>query len=326
MVKLLVGLSGENNPLPFEELKALIETYDPQASLVKLSDRLVLIEGNLSYEKIYKRASYIRIIGELIGSLNNDRIEWFVEENFLKGSTYRVSGFLLGKYNEDLEALVGEKVLKLNPLSRVSLENPDKVLWIVRVQDDFLLILSKKLEEKRWIDRRPRAKPFFHPSALYPKLARALVNLSRVREGEYFLDPFCGTGSLLIEAELIGINSVGMDINLKMCKGTKANLNHFKLKSDIINANSFFSPLIRVDAIATDIPYGRCASTYGKEQKIILSSFLEEFSEILGKGRYMVIMHRHELEFFRSEFELIQRCLIPVHRNLTRAISVMRRK
>ena len=51
-----------------------------------------------------------------------------------------------------------------------------------------------------WVIRRPRARPFFHPAAIFPKLSRALVNLSRVGAGEVFLDPFCGTGSLLLEA------------------------------------------------------------------------------------------------------------------------------
>ena len=46
-----------------------------------------------------------------------------------------------------------------------------------------------------------------------PRLAKILVNLSRAKEGDMLLDPFCGIGTILQEAMLNGINVIGRDID-----------------------------------------------------------------------------------------------------------------
>lgn len=51
-----------------------------------------------------------------------------------------------------------------------------------------------------------------------PKIARALVNLSGVKDKELFLDPFCGTGGILIEACMVGARIIGADVQDKMVK------------------------------------------------------------------------------------------------------------
>ncbi len=78
--------------------------------------------------------------------------------------------------------------------------------------------------------RRPRARAFFHPSALFPKLARLMVNLSAVPAGgETFLDPFSGTCSTVIEACLVGAYCFGLDVDKKMVFGGRRNLRGFGL-------------------------------------------------------------------------------------------------
>lgn len=46
-----------------------------------------------------------------------------------------------------------------------------------------------------------------------PQIAKALFNIFGVRVGDWALDPFCGSGTSLIEAAHLGINAVGADIN-----------------------------------------------------------------------------------------------------------------
>jgi tRNA (guanine10-N2)-dimethyltransferase len=41
-----------------------------------------------------------------------------------------------------------------------------------------------------------------------------MINLSQVKEGSLLLDPFCGTGTILIEPSYLKINSVGVDIDV----------------------------------------------------------------------------------------------------------------
>lgn len=46
-----------------------------------------------------------------------------------------------------------------------------------------------------------------------PQIAKALLNIFDVQEGQWALDPFCGSGTSLVEAAHLGVNSIGTDIN-----------------------------------------------------------------------------------------------------------------
>lgn len=59
---------------------------------------------------------------------------------------------------------------------------------------------------------------------LPPKLARMLVNFSQVGEGEVIWDPFCGSGTILLEALMAGINVLGSDIDEKAIFNTNENI------------------------------------------------------------------------------------------------------
>ena len=47
----------------------------------------------------------------------------------------------------------------------------------------------------------------------YPQLAKALMNYAGLKKGDTVLDPFCGSGTTLVESLLFGVNAVGVDIN-----------------------------------------------------------------------------------------------------------------
>ena len=112
-------------------------------------------------------------------------------------------------------------------------------------------------------------RPFFSPISLHPKLARALVNLSSIKKGETLLDPFCGTGGIIIEAGLIGAKILGSDIEKKMIEGCKKTLEFYRIKeyelfcSDIGDIHKFVKN--SVDAVVTDLPYGKSTTTKGEE-------------------------------------------------------------
>ncbi len=47
----------------------------------------------------------------------------------------------------------------------------------------------------------------------HPQMIRALLNIIGLKEGDTVLDPFLGSGTTALEAQLLGINSVGIDIS-----------------------------------------------------------------------------------------------------------------
>lgn len=325
-------LSGEELTFPSAEIVALVETYSKQASWKRLSRRVICTELN-DPEKISRitgRAAYCRFGGRLISI--SPRIVDLVNNLDISAAEDGMS-FAVRSESLDNEICgdVGGKI-KERLHSKVSLENPERVFQ-VEVLDDGRFVLGVSTEgvkEFSWTSRRPRARRFFLPSAIYPKLSRLLVNLSRVKEGEYFLDPFCGTGSLLIESSVMGIRTVGFDLTRWIAKGARLNLEGFALDFEsIIRADSTHSPfpLHRVDAIATDVPYGRASSTKGKDTAQIIREFTSAIAGELNSDKYCVLMHPSHVGLDHgSSFEVTEQHLLYVHRNLTRCISVLRRR
>ena len=76
------------------------------------------------------------------------------------------------------------------------------------------------------MERKAHLRPELQPTSLHPRLARALINLTGIRKG-ILLEPFCGAGGILLEAGLMGIKTVGYDIDKIVLKKCKINLNFY---------------------------------------------------------------------------------------------------
>ncbi len=95
---------------------------------------------------------------------------------------------------------------------------------------------------KYWF-KHDRGKPFAsgRKGLLPPKIARILINLGtggEELEGKNFLDPFCGSGTLLAEAGYLGMNLYGADNDQAQLTGAQSNLNFFDLHGTLIHADS----------------------------------------------------------------------------------------
>lgn len=69
---------------------------------------------------------------------------------------------------------------------------------------------------------RPKRDAFV--GMLPPKLAQMMINLAQPPKGATILDPFCGTGVVLMEAVLHGYAVEGSDLSQKMIDYSRANL------------------------------------------------------------------------------------------------------
>lgn len=101
---------------------------------------------------------------------------------------------------------------------------------------------------------RHDAKPFRTSTSLPSRLARALVNLVSP-PARTILDPCCGTGTILLEAQAVGLVSFGVDWNPRMAGMTRKNLEYYSYPADVTCAN-FMDMNRPADAIVTDLPYG----------------------------------------------------------------------
>ena len=82
-------------------------------------------------------------------------------------------------------------------------------------------------------DNRERPKRDARVGMLPPKLAQTIINLAVGQNRDTnltILDPFCGTGVLLQEAQLMGYNAYGTDLEPRMVEYSQANLDWLPTK------------------------------------------------------------------------------------------------
>ena len=78
-------------------------------------------------------------------------------------------------------------------------------------------VLNLKYKDESWDFREADTKAYTHcfhtyPAMMIPQIARKLIKAYGIEDG-WLLDPYCGTGTSLVEASLFGMHSVGCDIN-----------------------------------------------------------------------------------------------------------------
>jgi tRNA (guanine10-N2)-dimethyltransferase len=157
-----------------------------------------------------------------------------------------------------------------------------------------------------------------------------MVNLTRVKRGESLLDPFCGTGGILIEAGIIGARVIGSDRDYKMVEGTKENLIHCGITDyHIFRADARSLPLTEpVDAVATDPPYGISASTGGEKSQDLYKQSMVSIANIIKEDGRVCMATPHYLDIPEvlegTNFEVIEQHHIRMHKSLTRVISVLK--
>jgi len=47
----------------------------------------------------------------------------------------------------------------------------------------------------------------------HPQMIRALMNIIKIQNGETLFDPFVGSGTAVLEAQILGVNAIGLDIS-----------------------------------------------------------------------------------------------------------------
>ncbi len=66
----------------------------------------------------------------------------------------------------------------------------------------------------------------------YPQLAKAFMNYAGIKKGSNVLDPFCGSGTTLVESLLYGANAIGVDVNPIAFLLAKAKVKSLQLTSN----------------------------------------------------------------------------------------------
>ncbi len=339
MAKLFFLTSGEHKSLPISEIQAILRAEQIDYNIINSFTQVVQLESKIkSINAILFRSALTRIcckeifnceakIQEILDHVNSVIDEFISNESFVV-RVKRVKNVTPDLVRTNLERKIGEQILKKVSSAKVNLKNPQKIFFGILTDNRFFLGLKEaEIIPKPFSERGPRKKPFFHPSAMQAKLARVMVNLAQPNRGELVLDPFCGTGGMLIEAGLIGCKVLGFDAKPQMLRGALQNIRYYGINlQGLVIADARFPPIVGVDCIATDPPYGRCASTLGGKTRLIVEDFLSATSDLIKRGKKICMAAPKTLKIgeiaLDAGYKHLESHYVYVHRSLTREIVV----
>ncbi|MHC1605534.1 MAG: DNA methyltransferase [Candidatus Methanofastidiosia archaeon] len=327
-MKYLFYLNGEYEKLAISEIGALLIAYSIPFTIVESRRQLLLIMcEKMPFEVISRLAlthrvmEYIDTIKPRVGKLASTKAV-----HFIKPTSFCVR---IKKIDKEINAMEEEKRISEQILShigvKIDLKNPLQEINGFYVGGEIFLGKTIAVFAARdFASRKPQHRPYFHPSSIDPRLARALVNLSGARKD--VLDPFCGTGGILIEAGLMGLHVYGIDIEEKMVDGAMANLFFYSIEGDVRKGDSRHIGTVfnrKFEAVVTDVPYGKSTVVGDSVDALYKKAFIEISKHLEGKA---VIVLSRNFDFESVGFEVVHKFVIRVHRSLERHIYVLKRK
>ncbi|KAA3642774.1 MAG: methyltransferase domain-containing protein [Chloroflexi bacterium] len=129
------------------------------------------------------------------------------------------------------------------------------------------------------------------PGSLKPTVAAAMLRIARLQEDQVCLDPFCGSGTIVIEAALAGAGSMGGDIEQAMLKAAETNRQAAGVKVAFSQWDAMQLPLpgAIVDLVVSNLPWGRQVEVDGSLWKLYEESYLEMLRVIKPGGKLVLL-------------------------------------
>lgn len=331
-------LSGENPTIPRAEAIAVLDSIGVEYNV--LGDMPQVLEVELSgYEGLKGRLALSHTMmeeylnceseyGLIIQAVNGadlpplEKIEVRIK---------RVNDYGPDIRTVETEREIGSVFFKKG--SSVDLTGPENS--IIGVISERFLLGRKVLGFSRssFSERRPHLKPYFRPGSMNPHLARAVVNLTRMKPGDRIMDPFCGTGGFLVEAGLMGAIPFGNDIDGEFVKGADKNLRYYNIPAfqlgtgDARRLHEKYPEFF--DAIVTDPPYGISASTRGMDLLTLYGESIVSISGMLKPGKFACIICPDGIPLEKMGekigFQVREIHLERVHKSLTRKFVVFKK-
>lgn len=250
---------------------------------------LVSFDNEIDARKIIKQLGGVPVIEKIIGSIKNStenlsadyvlKLPDFLELKNRKIKNLGISwSSLTGSVDNRQVKRLGmelKKKLKIpglrvvfpsrrNELSSAELYNnnfPDSGIAIhtFESRSEFYIAKLEAVQDIGFYTSRDRLRPKVDPgSGMMPvKLSQMMVNFSETPEGGIIYDPFCGTGTILMESLLMGYDVTGSDASDKQVERTRENLKwlkeNFPGKINLENEKLFVADVVKLSAMISQI-------------------------------------------------------------------------
>ena len=336
--KIIFDLSKEYPLLAQDEIISCFLSESIQFQIISSTENILIIQSELTHEQIKYIANRLSMsfsIGRLLFTgppTVSDMI------NLTKNHSISTTGSLAVRYKNRSEQIKSKPLVQAvadvyTQSTTVDLSNPEHTIFLLITNDKvYVSEQIATIDRGFYEQRKAHLRPFFSPISLHPKIARALVNITQAKPGDVVLDPFCGTGGFLIEAGLMNMKVIGSDISEEMISGAQKNLLSYHISSfSMINADIASLPdklSNKVDAIITDLPYGKATSTRGEDIHTLYARAMASIQKVLKTNARAIIGSSSEDLKIKKYEQLVHHVSYPlrVHRSLTRWFHVFQKR
>jgi tRNA G10 N-methylase Trm11 len=351
---------GKNPLLSLAEIKAVLEFFDYKFTIVNFKDNILILEidKSLDIEVINQRLGGTVKIGQIIDQVNN--LEEIADKfcKLIKCQSGKLHfGFSLYSLSDKINLAKKKKSIKSIAMEIKRKMREQKHLnsrWVVGKEIELSSVIVKKnqllkygseiclfftdqyilvgqtLAVQAFVEFASR--DYKRPSRdqisgmLPPKLARIMLNLAKIKPEANILDPFCGSGTILQEALILGYqNLIGFDSSAKAIQDTQNNLNwladkyNFELKNvqlnqvEVKNLNQYLAKQ-SIDYIVTE-PYlgpplkgneleAQINKNIQELEKLYLEAF-KQFQQVLkAKGKIIMVIPEFKINNKTKQLDL----------------------
>ena len=323
----LLELGGENTDLgKYEALELLkFKQYSPRLEF-DYGNIIVITTSKDIKENIIARLSMTKRISKVIFSSSKDDIEEILKDlkeikiDDLNFAIRQIDGKNLN--SEQVTLLIGEKISEKN---KTNLDGPQVTVLFYKNKKFFISLKysGKNTGYKKCLKHHTSNRPYFSPIGIHPRVARAMINLSNCADDRTLIDPFCGTGGVLIEGADMGLEVIGIDLKDRMIEFSKGNLRHYGFKGKLINSDFKEVADLNFGSIVCDPPYGIASTSGGENIRELMERSLDTFQKCMTKSQRLVIAvsdtrmirHKNLTQIYKFEWY--------IHKSLTRNIIVL---
>jgi len=232
------------------------------------------------------------VITENSKSIESDITSYILKENkggkinfgisfYGTGKTYKGSGIKIKKYLKSkglsvryVQPKSGDNLNAASVIYNKLTKGGFEILIIQKSDKTTLLARTTGIQDINEYSKRDYDKPCRDRKVgmLPPKLSQIMINLALVDKKTTIVDPFCGSGGLLMEAALMGHQATGSDISQDMIDCSVKNIEWFAS-----NYRPSFTPIIEKAADATqksypELPYAVVTEGYLGDNFVIKPS------------------------------------------------------
>jgi len=325
--KYLLELGGENTDLgKYEALELFkFKKYSPTLEL-DYGNIIIISTSRVIEKKIISRLSMTKRLSNIIFTSTKNNIKSIL--NDLEKINIENKSFAIRQIGQnDLDSektaiLIGKKISDKN---KTNLNNPEITVLFYQNSKFFISLCNHDWDTgyKKCLQHHISHRPYFSPISIHPRIARAMVNLSNCDETGPLIDPFCGTGGILIEAADMGMEFIGIDLKEKMVEYSKGNLKHYGFEGKLINSDFEEINKQKFSSIVCDPPYGIASTSGGETIENLMGRSLDVFQRKLRKGQRLVIAVSNPSIIEHPNLKLLQKFEWYIHKSLTRNIIVL---